>query len=82
MSCIVVDTTLLHTRQSGEAVRRACPVVPHVVLLLLVMLLPHQMLLLLLLLLLLTDKFKLLTVMREAEATKVMMLMVLGRFRR
>ena len=46
-------------------------------LLLLVVLLPHQMLLLLLLLV--TDKVELLTVVREAEPAKVV-LVVLGRF--
>ena len=47
-------------------------------LLLLVVLLPHQMLLLLLLLLV-TDKVELLTVVREAEPAKVVLVM-LGRF--
>ena len=66
------------TRQSRQAVRRADPVVPHA-LLLLVVLLPHEMLLLLLLV---SDKVKLLTVVREAESTKVVLLGVLGWFRR
>ena len=66
------------TRQSRQAVRRADPVVPHA-LLLLIVLLPHEMLLLLLLV---SDKVELLTVVRQTEPAEVVLLGVLGWFRR